>query len=102
MIWGCFADSKLGPIVFINGTVNYISILQDNLLPFINAIIADDAIDLVFQQDNVTPHVSKKTRAWFDNAMQEYEFSLMIWPPNSLDMNLIEPLWAHIKRELNR
>ena len=105
MIWGCFAGSKLGPIVFINETVNsdvYISVLQGNLLPFIDAIIADGAINLVFQQDNATPHVSKKTRAWFDTAMQEHEFSLMVWPPNSPDMNLIEHVWAHLKRELNK
>src|SRR5436305_1687586 len=44
MIWECFVGNKLGPIVFINGMVNtngYISLLQDNLLPFIDALIAD-------------------------------------------------------------
>jgi len=44
MIWRCFAGTKLGPIAFIEGTVNtdiYIALLQDNLVPFIDAIIAD-------------------------------------------------------------
>jgi len=57
MIWGCFAGAKLGPIVFINGTVNsdvYISILRDNLLLFIDAVIADGTTNIVFQQDNAT------------------------------------------------
>src|SRR5579871_5676507 len=37
MIWACFTSNKLGPIVFINGTLNssvYIDILRQNLLPF--------------------------------------------------------------------
>jgi len=46
----------------------------------------------IFQQDNASCHVSKKTRDWFDKVMTEYGFSVMDWPPNSLDMNLIENL----------
>ena len=68
MIWGCFAGAKLGPIVFINGTVNsdvYISILRDNLLPFINTVIADGTTSIEFQQDNVTPHTSKKLMLFY-------------------------------------
>ena len=64
IICGCFAGSKLGPIVFIDGTVNtdvYITTLRDNLLPFIDAIIADGITNVIFQQNNATPHVSKRT-----------------------------------------
>jgi len=63
---------KLGPIVFVNRTINtdsYIAILEENLLPFVNAIIADGATNVVFQQDNATPHVAKRTWAWFENMM---------------------------------
>ena len=105
MIWGCFAGTKLGPIVFIEGTVNtdvYITLLQDNLIPFIDTIIADGTTDIIFQQDNASPHVSKKTLAWLDIAMSEHGFVWMEWPPNSPDMNPIENLWAWLKTELHR
>ena len=38
MIWGCFVGNKLGPIAFINDTVNsdvYIDILRNNLLRYL-------------------------------------------------------------------
>ena len=64
MIWGCFIDNKLGPIVFIHGTVNskaYIDILDQNLIPFIDVLGADGITNVVFQQDNATAHTAKRT-----------------------------------------
>ncbi len=34
--------------------------------------------------------------------MTENEFSTMVWPAYSPDMNPIEELWAHLKVELHR
>jgi len=103
MIWECFTGNKLGPIVFLNGIVNsdlYIDILQNNLLPYLDMLTNEGISDTIFQQDNASCHISKKTRDWFDKVTTEYGFSVMDWPPNSPDMNLIENLWAHIKIEL--
>jgi hypothetical protein len=46
----------------IYGTVNsekYQEILQEFLLPFINE---QNSSDIIFQQDNAKPHVSKSTK----------------------------------------
>jgi hypothetical protein len=105
MIWGCFTGTKLGPIVFVDGRVNtdvYIALLQANLLPFIDAVIADGATNVIFQQDNAMCHVSKRTRTWFANSAIKHGFSIMQWPPNSPDMNPIEHLWARLKLKLHR
>jgi len=59
-------------------------------------------MNIIFQQDNATPHVAKRTRVWFENAMGEHGFMLMEWPPNSPDMNPIEHLWGHLKLKLHR
>ena len=103
-IWGCFVGTKLGPIMFLDGTVNsdvYIAVLRENLLPYIDAITADGMSNIVFQQDNASPHVSKKTRDWLQAAADKHGFSVMNWPAISPDMNLIENRWAHLKMELH-
>jgi len=105
MIWGCFVGNKLGPIVSIDGSVNsdvYITILRNNLLPYLDALAADSITDITFQQDNSSVHTSKKTQAFFTTTASERKFAVMEWPPRSPDMNLIENLWAHLKLELHR
>jgi len=104
MIWGCLAGTKLGPIVFLDGAVHsdvYIAVLRENLLPYIDAISANGMSNIVFQQDNASPHVSKKTRNWLQSAAVQHGFSVMNWPAISPDMNLIENLWVHLKMELH-
>jgi len=105
MIWGCFVGDKLGPIAFINGTVNtqvYVDILENVFLPFIDALSADGITDIVFQQDNARPHTAKRTQSLLENWALAHGFSLMEWPPNSPDMNPIEHLWAHLKLKLHQ
>src|SRR2546423_6861921 len=92
MIWGCFCSNKLGSIAFFDETVNsdvYISVLQDELLPFIDALHTDDISGIVFQQDNAQPHTFKKTKEFLTNLAMQHDFSTMEWPVNSPDMNPI-------------
>jgi len=44
MIWACFCRNKLGSIAFIDGSVNshvYISVFEDKILPFFQALHND-------------------------------------------------------------
>ena len=95
MVWACFLGNRLGPIVFFNGTINidaYIDILTNTFLPFVDVLCADGMTNIIFQQDNAHPHVSKKTWEFLENSMCKHGFIVIQWPTNSLDMNPIELL----------
>ena len=99
MVWGCFVGNKLSPIVSIDGSITgdkYISILRENLLPYLDALTCDGIIGIMFQQDNARSHTCKKAKAFFKTAMAEHGFTVIDdWPPYSPNMNLIEkPLGA--------
>ena len=105
MVWGCFVGDKLGPLVCVDEKINhqvYIQLLAENLLPFIDVLQEDGASGLIFQQDNAKPHAAKKTKKWLTTVSKEHGFVIMQWPANSPDLNPLENLWAHLKRELHR
>lgn len=51
MVWGCFANHSLGPLVKLEGSVmaiSYIDVLENNLLPFLNDL--DDQENYFFRR----------------------------------------------------
>ena len=66
MVWGCMGWNRVGILAEVEGRMNtkqYISILEDNLLPTIeNSGIPEDSI--IFQQDNDLKHTFKRAQEW--------------------------------------
>lgn len=98
MIWGCLAAKGIGNLVRIEGILNarlYIDILKNDLLGTLDRYALDKA-NVVFQHDNDPKHTAKITVAWLANKGIE----ILAWPPQSLDLNPIENLWAWFKFRL--
>src|ERR687896_167699 len=86
MVWGCFCNNRIGPLVIVEGTLNsdrYIELLEEHLLPFLNNLNIENCI---FQDDNASCHASKKTKSWKESNLNEN----FPWPAQSPDLNPIE------------
>ena len=98
MVWGCMSWEGVGNLAEIEGRMDanqYVKILGDHLL----SSMEESEIsleDLIFQQDNDPKHTSKTAKQWFE----DHDIALLDWPPQSPDLNPIEHLWQHIKKEL--
>ena len=75
----------------------YVNILENDLLSSLKES-GISSEDVIFQQDNNPKHTSKKTR----KQLKDKEISVLDWPPQSPDANLIEHLWKHMKWQLNK
>lgn len=95
MFWGCVCFNGIGDLVPINGTMNqghYLSILNDH------ALLAGDRLigqDFILQQDNAPCHKAKM----ISKFLRDLDVQLLDWPPQSPDLNIIENVWAYIKRK---
>lgn len=98
MIWGCITPNGVGPVVKISRKMNkeqYLKILEDNLQIAVDMMCMRKE-NIIFQQDKDPKHTSKLVQNWL-NARP---FKTMVWPPQSPDMNPIENLWSHLKKQL--
>ena len=98
MMWGCMLWEGVGYGCKIDGRMDgdlYVQILEDELQQSLE-YHGKQATDIIFQQDNDPKHKCKKATKWFE----DHEYTVMIWPAQSADLNPIEHLWVYIKKKL--
>ena len=65
MVWGCFINDKLDPLVMIRENINakkYLEILQEHFLPFYESLGNENVY--FFQDDNAPVHRAKIVTDW--------------------------------------
>ncbi len=100
MVWGIFSLDTLCPLVSVEHRLNstaYLSIVADHVHPFMTTVYPSS--DVYFQQDNAQCNKAQIISDWF--LEHDNEFTLLKWPPQSPDLNPIEPLWDLVEREIH-
>lgn len=95
MVWSFMTFDTLGPLIIMDENINsknYIQILEENIVPFINNSNRKESF--IFQQDNAPAHKASKTLEWF----KKNNIKVMDWPPNSPDLNPIENVWWELEK----
>jgi len=107
MVWGCIARGRKGPLVVMEypggkGGGLTSRRYQEQVLdgPFLDFYtrLKQSRQYIQFQQDGAPSHRSKATLSWLDS----HDIPLFYHPPNSPDLNPIEPVWLELKHILQR
>ena len=93
MVWGGISHGLKSPLIVIAGNLTGVryrdEIVRPVAVPFVQH-------HLIFQQDNVRPHVARVCQDFLAN----HSINPLDWPPYSPDLSPIEHLWDEMDRRV--
>ena len=101
MCWGWMSSDGLGTLWRLDGKLNaqhYKIVLENIMVPTVRIMFPDEE-EIIFQQDNHPAHTSAEVMKWFSERPY---IKLIDWPPRSPDLNIIENVWAEVKRTVKK
>ena len=101
MAWGAISSRGSVCLSLVQGHIraaDYVEVLRENLLPYLDEIPLNRLSHTVFQQDNAPPHRALLTR----NFLAREGIDVTEWPPFSPDINPIENVWSILKKHIQK
>jgi transposase len=95
-VWGAISYDGIVSLEFLNENVtsnSYKELLERRLSPLLSQF---EAGDLIFQQDGAPAHTSGLVTTYLHSK----KITVLPWPPQSPDLNLIENVWRNMKNRL--
>lgn len=99
---GCFGRFGASDIHRLDYTLTkekYHSIIQNHAIP---SGLGLTGKGFIFQQNNDHKHTVRLNTTYFNRKSDDGAIQILIWPPQSLDLNPIEMVWDELDHRAKR